>query len=164
MNITWTEETRKLSDLKPYENNPRYITKASYQRLLKSIQECGYNNRMLINKDNTIVGGHARLQALKEMGYTEIKVLVPNRLLTHEEFQRILITDNLDFGDFDTEILANHYDIELLLDWGLRPELLEGPKVLDMAEMNELISKDSTRCEQCPFKEEKKSFDLSDGN
>ena len=155
MNITWTQESRKLEDLRPYEHNPRYITKEAYKRLLKSIKECGYNNRMLINLDNTVIGGHARLKALKELGFDTIDVLVPNRLLSIREFKQILITDNLEFGQYDFDMLANSFDVEALLEWGLPAELLESPKTPDMAEMNDLISKGSVRCEQCPFTEDK---------
>lgn len=150
--IIWTQESRKLSDLKPYEQNPRFITKTAFNKLLKSIRECGYNNRLLINLDNTIVGGHARLKALKELGFDSIEVLVPNRLLSEDEFKQILITDNLDFGDYDMDILANNFDVQALLDWGLPPELFESGNSPDMEAMNDLLS-ESIPCSKCPFKD-----------
>lgn len=122
--IVWTEEVRSLKDLKPYEKNPRRITKTHFEKLLDNITKCGYNNRLLINADNTIVGGHARLKALKQLGHKEVKVLVPNRQLTEEEFKRILVTDNIHFGEFDLDMLANDFDADQLKEWGFNDAAL----------------------------------------
>lgn len=150
--ITWQEEKRKLAQLKPYERNPRRISKIAYEKLLKSIKELGYSNRIKVNKDNTIVGGHQRLRALKELGFKEIEVLVPNRQLTIEEFKQDLVTDNLPFGEFDMDIISSDFEIGDLLDWGMHPEWLAAPedfKPVDMNEDDRLDKKKLVKCPEC---------------
>lgn len=133
--IIWTHQQRKISELKPYDKNPRRISKSQYQRLVDSIKKTGYNNRLLINTDNTVAAGHQRLKALTELGYTEIDVLMPNRQLTEQEFDRVLISDNIQLGEFDMDMIANNFEIENLIDWGMEaslfPDLEPEIQVLD---------------------------------
>jgi ParB-like chromosome segregation protein Spo0J len=119
MEITWTEQKRKLKDLSVYERNPRRISKIAFEKLKESLRLSGYNSRLLINLDNTVVSGHQRIRALKELGVSEIDVLVPNRLLTPKEFERVLITSNISAGEFDMDLLANEFDADELIDWGM---------------------------------------------
>lgn len=138
--IVWHQETRKITQLKPYERNPRRISKTSYQKLLKSLKELGYSNRIKINKDNTIVGGHQRLRALKELGFKEVEVLVPNRQLTIEEFKQDLITDNLLFGEFDMDMISSDFDVADLIEWGMPPEWIAEPEVEILEGEDDIIS------------------------
>lgn len=121
--ITWSEETRKLSQLKPFEANPRKITDADLERLVEKIKTSGYHQRIRITHDNRIIGGHQRLKALKKCGYKEVAVLVPDAELTDEEYRREVIQDNLQDGSWDIEALAE-WDIDQLNDWGLDTEAL----------------------------------------
>lgn len=118
MTITWTEETRKLSRLKPFEDNPRKITDADLEKLVEKIKTSGYHQRIRITHDNRIIGGHQRLKALKKCGYKEVAVLVPDAELTNEEYRREVIQDNLQDGSWDVEALAQ-WDLGQLADWGL---------------------------------------------
>lgn len=95
--LVWASRTIALKDLKPYENNPRRMTKVAFENLKRS---------------------------LKELGIKEVEVLVPSRELTAEEFDRINIRDNLPFGDFDFDILGNRFDPEQLKGWGMPAEWL----------------------------------------
>ena len=129
--IQWTGKTVLVSDLKPYEKNPRIITKEAYDRLKKSIQDLGFHQRMICNaKDSDgkypIVGGHQRQKVLEELGRAEVQILVPNRELTRDEFRRLLIQDNLPFGSHDFSMLAADFEIEELLDWGMPESWLIG--------------------------------------
>ena len=117
--IIWKEENRLVSELKPYDKNPRYLNKDKFDKLVKNIQELGYTNRIIINVDNTIAGGHVRLKALEHLKIEEIPVLVPNRYLTEDEMKRAIITDNISFGNWDMDELANNWDLEELESWGL---------------------------------------------
>jgi ParB-like chromosome segregation protein Spo0J len=60
--IKWSVETRKLSDLKAYEKNPRKITETGLNDLIKSLELFGVAEPIVINRDDTIIGGHARVQ------------------------------------------------------------------------------------------------------
>ena len=124
MTFTWTETKMLLSDLRPYNKNPRRITKEQFEKLKRSIQEDGFHQRLLVTEDGRVIGGHQRIKALKELGYKEVECLVPSRELTDEEYERLNIRDNLQAGEWDFEALANFFDADKLLDWGFPEGLL----------------------------------------
>lgn len=123
--ITWTEKNVPLVDLKPYERNPRVITKAAYEKLKKAIADLGYHQRIIVQPDLSVIGGHQRIRALTDLGIKTINVLIPNRPLTVPEFRQLLVQDNLAFGDFDMDILSADFEKEELLDWGMPPSALD---------------------------------------
>lgn len=125
--ITWHSQKVKLNDLQDFSNNPRKISKEDFKKLVASLKEDGYHQRLLVNLDNTIIGGHQRKKAMLKAGYTnddEIEVLMPNRMLQGDDFDRINIRDNLPFGSFDTDILSTHWEHEKLIGWGMSPDWL----------------------------------------
>ena len=63
MAINWNAETKKLSELKDYDRNPRKMGGKQFDDLVRSIKEDGYHQRLLINLDGTIIGGHQRKKA-----------------------------------------------------------------------------------------------------
>ena len=111
----------KLSAIKQNPNNPRSINKDKFNKLVKSIEEFP---RMLelrpivLNKDNIVLGGNMRLKACKQIGLSEVPVVYADDL-TEEEQRQFIIKDNVGFGDWDWELLANEWDIGDLADWGL---------------------------------------------
>lgn len=122
--IKWTEKSVSLDELRPYERNPRKMTQAGYDRLKKSIAELGYHQRIIVQPNMAVIGGHQRIRALKDLGIETVNVLIPDRELEIEEFRRLLVQDNLAFGDFDMEILAVDFQKEELIDWGMQPDIL----------------------------------------
>lgn len=78
------------------------------------------------------------MRALAEVGVKpsdEIEVLIPSRPLTHDEFRRILIRDNLNYGAFDYDILAADYEADELIEYGMsEKELFEPPPVKDSSD------------------------------
>lgn len=124
--IQWTEQVVPVAKLKPYERNPRRISEKAFEKLKASLAESGYHQRITVNADLGVVGGHMRIRALKELGIREVPVLVPDRNLTEAEFRRILIQDNLPFGEFDFDELANGFDIDELVEWGFNEDQLVG--------------------------------------
>lgn len=128
-NLEWIEREVKLGELKPYERNPRWINEDAFSRLVKSLKEDGYHTRIKTTPSLLVVGGHQRIKALKAIGLTNdspIKILVPSRELTEEEFRRILIVDNLPFGSYDYDVLSADYTIEELVSYGMDENLLLG--------------------------------------
>jgi 16S rRNA G966 N2-methylase RsmD len=122
MTIVWSESKRKLKDIKDYEKNPRKMGNDAFGKLVESVKQDGYHSRIMINEDGTIIGGHQRKRALLKSGMKqsdEVEVLVPDRQLTEEEFNRLNIRDNLPYGEFDFDILADNFDIEQLVEWGM---------------------------------------------
>ena len=125
--ITWQATSIKLAQLKEYPNNPRKITKEMLDKLASHIKEDGYHQRIIVDNDYTIIGGHQRKKALYMAGYdddTEIEVLIPGRKLTQEEIDRLNIRDNLAFGEYDFEVLAERFDMNELLSFGMEKDML----------------------------------------
>lgn len=125
MLINWTERTVDVKALQPYERNPRRITKEAFEKLKASLRDNGYHQRCIVTPDLRVIGGHMRIKALTELGIKQVPVLVPDRELTVDEFRRMLVQDNLAFGEFDLEILSADFEVPELLDWGF-PEALLG--------------------------------------
>ena len=114
----------KISEIKLNKKNPRLIKDYKFEKLKKSITEFPKMLELrpiIIDNDNIILGGNMRYQALKDLGYKELpdNWVKKSSELSEEEKQRFIIADNVGFGDWDWDILANTFDSELLLDWGL---------------------------------------------
>ncbi|CAF2084504.1 unnamed protein product [Rotaria magnacalcarata] len=125
--LKWQSKTVKISDLKEYEHNPRKITDKLLEKLATHIKEDGYHQRIIVDNDHTIIGGHQCKKALYMAGYdedTEIEVLMPNRKLSADEVDRLNIRDNLSFGDYDFDILTDRFDMDDLLSFGMDQNLL----------------------------------------
>ncbi len=122
--IQWETRRLPIGNLKPYEHNPRKITKAAIQKLKTSIKEDGYHAPIIANADLTILAGHARWQALKELGHKEVDVRVPSRPLTQEEVDRVNLRDNVSIGGWDADVLGLRFDVDFLEDIGLPDNIL----------------------------------------
>lgn len=124
--IEFRTEKRKIRDLIPYEYNPRTITRKQYKDLERSFNKFGYVELVAINEDNTILAGHQRICLMMDLGWgdKEIEVRVPNRHLTEAEFKDYLIVSNVTGGDFDYDLLANHFDCQDLLASGFEEKTL----------------------------------------
>lgn len=132
--IEWTLENRKLSELKPNESNPRRMSKKNADELKNSISSFGLCQPIVINQDNAIIGGHQRYQILKRMGKKSSDVFVPSRMLNDEEAKELIIRLNKNTGEFDIDMLANCWDVDLLLDSGFTEEELCITSVMDQEE------------------------------
>ena len=120
-----------ISKLKLLENNPRTISKDQMEKLCKSIKDDPdfLNARpILVNKSNeiyTVYAGNQRVRAAKKLKMKEIPCVVDEDL-DSEVMKKRTILDNKTFGEFDFDILANEYDINMLIDCGFTPEELLG--------------------------------------
>jgi ParB-like chromosome segregation protein Spo0J len=115
----------KITDIKTNPNNPRIIRDEKYKKLLKSIQEFPdmLNKRPIVaytDKDGkyVVLGGNMRLKAIKELKYKEVPIIVADEW-TEEQKHEFLIKDNVGFGEWNWDMLANEWDTEKLEDWGL---------------------------------------------
>ena len=73
---------------------------------------------IVVNKDMIVLGGNMRLKAAKEAGLTELPILkIPN--LSEDQKKEFIIKDNVSFGDWDWDVLANQWDDSYLKDWGI---------------------------------------------
>lgn len=113
--------TVKISEVKSNPNNPRIIKDDKFQKLVKSIKEFPemLNIRpIVVNADMVVLGGNMRLKACKEAGLKEVAIIKAEDL-TEEQQKQFIIKDNVGFGEWDWEDLANNWDAEQLTDWGL---------------------------------------------
>ena len=114
-----------ISQVKPNPKNPRVIRDGKFQKLITSIKEFPdmLNKRPLIvftdvDGKYCVLGGNMRLKALNELKYTEIPVIIADEW-NEEQKNEFLIKDNVGFGEWDWDSLANEWDVEKLDDWGL---------------------------------------------
>ena len=82
----------KIDDIKEYKNNPR-INDNAVDYVLKSIENYGYLNPILIDKNNIIISGHTRYKALLKLGVKEVEV-VRVEDLTDKQIKAFRIADN----------------------------------------------------------------------
>jgi len=127
----------KLSELKINNANPRQIKDKKYKELKKSIQEFPKMldlRPIIIDDDGTILGGNMRYRALLDLGYKEVPDSWVRKAseLTDEEKRRFIIVDNVQFGEWDFEALANEWDANLLVDWGLEGLNLDISQEIDI--------------------------------
>ena len=114
----------KLSKIKGNPNNPRIIKDDKFKKLVKSISEFPkmLELRPIIVDENFIVqGGNMRLKALQELKYKEIPDEWIKQVsdLTEEQKKEFIIKDNVGFGEWDFDDLANNWDVEQITEWGL---------------------------------------------
>ena len=158
MAIKWQVEKRNIDDLKGYEKNPRKFTDKGLKDLKQSLENCGDANIITINKDNTVLGGHARLTVMKQLGYKEVDVKVPDRLLNDKECQEIVIRLNANTaGEWDCEKLEADFDTEELEDWGLDVDFAIEEET-DEEEEDLGVNKTLLKCPVCGHINEEKAF------
>lgn len=113
--------TVRITEVKANPNNPRIIKDDKFQKLVASIKELPQMLQLrpiVVNDDMVVLGGNMRLKACKEAGLKEIPIIKASEL--NEEQQRaFIIKDNVGFGEWDWDALANEWDAEQLDEWGL---------------------------------------------
>ena len=111
----------KISEVKSNPDNPRIIKDDKFQKLVQSIKEFPKMleiRPIVVNSDMIVLGGNMRLKACKEAGLKEVFIISANDL-TEEEQKQFIIKDNIGFGEWDWDMLANEWDVNNLEDWGL---------------------------------------------
>lgn len=116
--IKWTLETLPIQYLKAYEKNARILTEKQAKHLKDCIEDFGLIDKPIVNADYEIIGGHQRIEILRQKGVAEIECWLPDRMLDHKEVEKLNISLNRNGGDWDYDLLANCYDVGDLLDWG----------------------------------------------
>lgn len=115
---TYTEKIHKLI---ANDANPRRINRKAYESLKKSLKdfpEMKQLREIVVDENLTILGGHQRIYALKDLGYED--VIVKQVIgFTDKQKREFIIKDNTASGEWDTDIIANQWDIEELESWGL---------------------------------------------
>jgi len=101
---------KKTSQLIPYFNNPRN-NKDAVKYVIKSIKQFGFQNPIIIDKENVVVAGHTRLQAAKELGIKEVPCIVADDI-SEEQIRAFRIIDNktAEVAEWDYDKLMQEVD------------------------------------------------------
>jgi len=115
----------KTYKIKSNPNNPRLIKDDKFRKLVKSIKEFPemLEKRPLVcfkneSGDYIVLGGNMRLKASIEAGLKEVPIVLADDW-SEEQRKQFIIKDNVGFGDWDWDDLANEWDLDDLQDWGL---------------------------------------------
>lgn len=120
-------ELISISKIKRNPNNPRIIKDDKFEKLVKSIQEFPEMleiRPIVVNDDMIVLGGNMRLKACQEAGLKEVHIIKASNL-TEEQQKEFIIKDNVGFGEWDWDMMANEWDAELLNEWGLNVPVFE---------------------------------------
>ena len=137
-------EKVKISKVVPNENNPRFIKEHKFKKLVKSIQEFPEMLKLrpiVVNSDMVVLGGNMRLKACKEAGLKEVYILKADEL-TEQQQREFIVKDNVGFGEWDWDILANEWDNTQLKEWGMdvwQPEEEVDYSALEDLDLDETI-------------------------
>lgn len=120
-----------LTDIKPYERNPRIIPQAAVDAVARSIQAFGFRQPIVVDKNGVILAGHTRYKAAQQLGLTEVPVVWQTDI-TDIQARGYRIADNKvaelsawdrDALDLEVRELADLGDTDLdalgLADWEL---------------------------------------------
>jgi hypothetical protein len=110
----------KISEVKSNPNNPRIIKDDKFKKLvqsLKDLPEMAEVRPIVVNTDMVVLGGNMRLKAMKEAGWKDVPVEIVD--WDEQKQKQFIIKDNVGFGEWDWEQLANEWDAEVLGEWGL---------------------------------------------
>lgn len=124
----------KITEIKPNPSNPRIIKDDKFKKLVTSIEkfpEMADVRPIVVNMDMVVIGGNMRLRAMKESGWKEAPVQMVD--WTEEQQKEFIIKDNLGYGEWDWDDLANNWDEQELTDWGL-----DIPNFIDEQEQKDL--------------------------
>jgi ParB-like chromosome segregation protein Spo0J len=127
----------KITAIKSNPNNPRLIKDDKFHKLVKSIKEFPQMLELrpiVVNDEMVILGGNMRHKACIEAGLKELTIVKASEL-TEEQQKEFIIKDNVGFGEWDWDILANEWDAESLEEWGL--DVWKAPVDVDYSILDE---------------------------
>lgn len=146
----------RLSEIHCNPKNPRLIKDERFKKLCQSIKEFPKMMALrpiIVDSEGLILGGNMRFKALKELGYKEVpdEWVKRDSELTEAEKQRFIIADNVGFGEYDWDILANEWEKDDLIEWGLDiPSFDDYSPENKEKEIDELNTEHE--CPQCGYK------------
>jgi len=111
----------EINKLKPNKANPRIIKDKKFKKLIKSIKEFPEMldlRPIVVAEDMTILGGNMRYKACIDAGLKEVPVTIAKGL-TDAQKQEFIVKDNVGFGEWEWDMLANEWDSVQLAEWGL---------------------------------------------
>ena len=149
--MKWKIEKKKIADLFPHPNNPRRLSEHDGKHLKRSLEKFGLIDKPIINPDGLIIGGHQRIEVLKQMGEKSVECYVPEEPLSDKDIDELNIRLNRVHGEFDYDILANCWDEQDLIEFGFKEEEFSIGEIndSDSDKKEETKDKDSKTCPHC---------------
>ena len=135
----------KISEVKTNPNNPRVLKDNKFKKLVESIKSFPKMleiRPIVVNNDMVVLGGNMRLKACKEAGLKEVHIIKAEDL-TENQQREFVIKDNVSFGEWDWDSLANNFEPLDLNDWGLdvwQPEEDVDYSILDELDLGVALS------------------------
>ena len=111
----------KISKVKGNPSNPRIIKNDKFKKLVKSIQEFPEMLKLrpiVVDEDMIVLCGNMRLKASKEAGLKEVWIDIAEGL-TQEQKDEFVVKDNVNFGEWDWDMLGNEWNSAQITEWGL---------------------------------------------
>lgn len=149
MSATWTR--RPIKAIKANPNNPRLIKDERFQKLVQSIKdfpEMLELRPIVVNAAGVVLGGNMRLKACQAAGLTEVPVIAAESLTEAQE-REFVIKDNVGFGEWEWDALANAWDASDLADWGLELPTVPDFSPTGIEEQPRLDEKAEKTCPHC---------------
>jgi ParB-like chromosome segregation protein Spo0J len=138
-----------IAKVKENPSNPRFIKDGKFKKLVQSIKafpEMLEKRPIVVDEDMVVLGGNMRLKACKSAGLFEVWVDMAEGW-SQEQKDEFIIKDNVGFGEWDWDILANEWNTEILSDWGLDLPVFEMP--LDDEPQEEKEQEEKELCPMC---------------
>ena len=111
----------KVAQVKLNDSNPRIIKDEKFRKLVQSIKDFPQMldiRPIVVNEDMVVLGGNMRFKACIEAGLNEVPIIKASEL-TEEQQKEFIIKDNVGFGEWDWDMLANEWNSDDLTEWGL---------------------------------------------
>jgi len=105
----------------PNPKNPRIIKDDKFKKLVKSIQEFPQMLELrpiVVDGNMVVLGGNMRLKACIAAGLKEVPIIIADKL-TDAQKAEFIIKDNVGFGEWDWDLLANEWEVKDLFNWGV---------------------------------------------
>ena len=132
-----------ISKVIPNSDNPRYIKEEKFKKLVQSLKdfpEMANARPIVVNQEMVALGGNMRLKAMQEAGWSEVPVKIVD--WSEEKQREFIIKDNVGFGDWNWDELANTWETEELTEWGMdvwRPEEDVDYSILDEEDVDDQL-------------------------
>jgi len=141
----------RIADITPNPDNPRVIKDDKFQKLTESIRTFPQMLELrpiVINADGVVLGGNMRLRACQAAGLKDVPVIRADTL-TPEQQREFIIKDNVGFGEWDWDALANSWDTEALHAWGVDMPALPDFDPGTIEDQGKLDEKATKKCPAC---------------
>lgn len=126
-----------IKEIKSNPNNPRVLKDDKFKKLVQSLKdfpEMANVRPIVVNTEMIVLGGNMRLRAMQEAGWKKAPVQIVDWSV--EKQNEFIIKDNVGFGEWDWDILANEWNEDELENWGLDLPILDEKELKENGEIN----------------------------